>query len=183
MESSYIIFLLQPYYENFNNRLIKSPELYFYDAGLLTHLLGIRTANELLENRWRGNIFENLILAEYQKKNHHLYMNQEYFFWRDSNVHEIDLLMKQVDAYSIYEIKATQTITNDLFKEMDRFEEISALPKVTKTLICSGAENEKRTKYTALAGKMFLIRELGSPLIFLTSTSIVLIQTILKSTL
>lgn len=110
-------------------------------------------------------------------------MNQEYFFWRDSNVHEIDLLMKQVDAYSIYEIKATHTITNDLFKEMDRFEEISALPKVTKTLICSGAENEKRTKYTALAGKMFLIRELGSPLIFLTSTSIVLIQTILKSTL
>jgi hypothetical protein len=60
------------------------------------------------------------------------------------------MLMKGAASFSVYEIKATHTITNDLFKEMDRFEEISTPAKVSKTLIYGGAENEKRTKYTVL---------------------------------
>ena len=153
LESSYIIFLLQPYHQNFNKRLIKSPKLYFYDTGLLNHLLGIRTAVELSENRLKGNIFENLILAEYQKQNHHLYLHEDYYFWQDSNAHEVDLLMKKGQGFSIYEIKATQTINSNLFKEMDRFEEISTPTPVSKTLIYGGAENEKRSKYHVLSWK------------------------------
>ena len=33
LESSYIIFRLGPYFNNFGKRLIKSPKLYFYDTG------------------------------------------------------------------------------------------------------------------------------------------------------
>ena len=147
LESSYVIFLLQPYHQNFNKRLVKSPKLYFYDTGLLNHLLGIRSANDLENNRLKGNIFENLILAEYQKMNHHLYLHQDYYFWQDSNAHEVDLLIKNNHGFSIFEIKATQTINTNLFKEMDRFEEIAAPAIVDKTLIYGGTENEKRTKY------------------------------------
>lgn len=151
LESSYIIFLLQPYHQNFNKRLIKSPKLYFYDTGLLNHLLGIRSAEDLEENRLKGNIFENLILAEYQKNNHHLYLHQDYYFWQDSNAHEVDLLMQKKQGFSIFEIKATQTINSGLFKEMDRFEEIATQAQVNKTLIYGGLENEKRTKYNILS--------------------------------
>ncbi|QEC78310.1 ATP-binding protein [Mucilaginibacter ginsenosidivorax] len=151
LESSYIIFLLQPYHQNFNKRLVKTPKLYFYDTGLLNHLLGIRTAEELDENRLKGNIFENMILAEYQKQNHHLYLHKDYYFWQDSNAHEVDLLMKKAQGFSIFEIKATQTISNALFKEMDRFEETAAPEKVNKTLIYGGAENEKRTRYDVVS--------------------------------
>jgi predicted AAA+ superfamily ATPase len=151
LESSYIVFFLQPYHQNFNKRLIKSPKLYFYDTGLLTHLLGIRTAEELEENRLKGHIFENMILAEYQKQNHHLYLHLDYYFWQDSNAREVDLLMKKGQGFSIFEIKATQTISTALFKEMDRFEEIAAPAPVNKTLIYGGSENEKRTKYNVLS--------------------------------
>jgi predicted AAA+ superfamily ATPase len=151
LESSYIIFLLQPYHQNFNKRLVKSPKLYFYDTGLLSHLLGIRTTGELEENRLKGHIFENMILAEYQKQNHHLYLHRDYYFWQDSNAHEVDLLMKTGQGFSIFEIKATQTISTALFKEMDRFEEIAAPAPVNKTLIYGGSENEKRTKYDILS--------------------------------
>ncbi|WDF76311.1 ATP-binding protein [Mucilaginibacter sp. KACC 22773] len=151
LESSYIVFLLQPYHQNFNKRLVKSPKLYFYDTGLLNHLLEIRTAEELDENRLKGNIFENMILAEYQKQNHHLYLHKDYYFWQDSNAHEVDLLMKKAQGFSIFEIKATQTVSNALFKEMDRFEEIAAPEKVNKTLIYGGAENEKRTRYDVVS--------------------------------
>ena len=151
LESSYIIFLLQPYHQNFNKRLIKSPKLYFYDTGVLTYLLGIRMAEELEENRLKGHIFENMVLAEYQKQNYHRYLHLDYYFWQDSNAHEVDLLMKNGQAFSIFEIKATQTISTALFKEMDRFEEIAAPAPVDKTLIYGGSENEKRTKYRVLS--------------------------------
>src|SRR5690606_7334958 len=61
LESSYVIFQLQPYYQNKNKRLIKTPKLYFYDTGLLCFLLGIRTAEEFMVDRSKGNIFENMI--------------------------------------------------------------------------------------------------------------------------
>ncbi len=153
LESSYIIFLLQPYYKNFNKRLIKSPKLYFYDTGLLCYLLGIRNADELDENRLKGNIFETMIVAEMQKRNQHLYLHQDYYFWQDSNGREVDLLIKYPKKYTIYEIKATETITSSLFKNLDVFEAIAAPEKVEKKLIYGGLESQKRTKYEVISWK------------------------------
>ena len=151
LESSYIIFLLQPYHQNFNKRLIKTPKLYFYDTGLLNYLLGIRTVEELGESRQKGQVFENMIVAEYQKKNHHLYLHQEYYFWQDSKAHEVDLLLKTNQGFSIFEIKATQTVSPGLLKEMNRFEETADPEKIDKTLIYGGEEDEKRTQYKVLS--------------------------------
>ena len=153
LESSYIVLLLQPYHQNFNKRLVKSPKLYFYDTGLLCHLLGIRTTDDLVENRLKGNIFENMILAEYQKKNHHLYLHQEYYFWQDSGGHEVDILVKKSRGFDIYEVKATETISSSLFSEMDRFEQISKSSNINKTLIYGGSENQERSKYQVLSWK------------------------------
>ena len=153
LESSYIIFLLQPYHQNFNKRLVKSPKLYFYDTGLLSHLLGIRTPDEFNENRLKGHLFENMVLAEYQKQNHHAYLHQENYFWQDSNAHEVDFLVKNPKGFDIAEIKATQTITSALFKEMDWFETLATPEKVNKTLIYGGQESQTRTKYKILSWK------------------------------
>jgi predicted AAA+ superfamily ATPase len=147
LESSYILFFLQPYHQNFNKRIVKSPKLYFYDTGLLSFLLGIRTAGELQENRLKGNLFENMVVAEYQKRNQHLYLHLEYNFWQDSAGHEVDLLLKKLNGFNVYEIKATQTLGSGLFKEMDRFEELAAPNAVNKTLIYGGDENQQRTRY------------------------------------
>jgi len=147
LESSYILFFLQPYHQNFNKRIVKSPKLYFYDTGLLSFLLGIRTAGELQENRLKGNLFENMVVAEHQKRNQHLYLHLKYNFWQDSAGHEVDLLLKKLNGFNVYEIKATQTLGSGLFKEMDRFEELAAPNAVNKTLIYGGDENQQRTRY------------------------------------
>jgi|GEM_PF-4623657 len=39
LESSYIIYLLKPWCNNLNKRIIKAPKLCFYDTGLLCYLL------------------------------------------------------------------------------------------------------------------------------------------------
>jgi predicted AAA+ superfamily ATPase len=47
LENSYIIFLLQPWYNNLNKRIVKSPKLYFYDTALLCNLLNIKSVEAL----------------------------------------------------------------------------------------------------------------------------------------
>lgn len=54
LESSYVVQPLQPYHANLRKRLTKTPKLFFYDTGLLCHLLGIRTTDQLLTSRHRG---------------------------------------------------------------------------------------------------------------------------------
>ncbi len=54
LENSNIIFQLQPWYNNMNKRIVKSPKLYFYDTGLLCHLLGIKRISALQKNNAYG---------------------------------------------------------------------------------------------------------------------------------
>lgn len=147
LESSYIIFLLQPYFENFAKRIIKSPKLYFYDTGLVAYLLGYRSKNQLLKPALTGALFENLIISELQKENFHLNQLKEYWFWRDSNGHEIDLLEKTMNGFDIFEIKSTQTISYKLLEGMDYFDKISNGRVTSKTLIYGGDETQDRSHF------------------------------------
>jgi predicted AAA+ superfamily ATPase len=162
LESSYLIFLLQPYHQNFNKRLVKSPKLYFYDTGLLCYLLGIRSANEIILNRLKGSLFENLILAELQKKNYHQYTHLDYYFWQDSNGNEIDILLKNYSGFDVFEIKATETISAELFKQMDRFAELAEPEEVNKTLIYGGSKNQNRSKYQVQSWKDISFKKINS---------------------
>lgn len=68
LEASYIIYLLPPFYKNYNKRVVKSPKLYFYDTGLVSYLVGI-TTQQLYENGpMAGSLFENYLVTEILKK-------------------------------------------------------------------------------------------------------------------
>jgi len=148
LESSYLVFLLQPYHQNRNKRLVKTPKLYFYDTGLLCHLLGINDAGQLETDRLKGSVFENMAIAEYQKRNYHLYEHLEFSFWQDTHGNEIDLLWQVGQTFHAVEIKATKTITNELFKQLDKFEtHLAPSTPIQKTLVYGGADSQHRTNY------------------------------------
>lgn len=151
LESSYIIFFLQPYYENRNKRLVKTPKVYFYDTGLLCFLLKIKNREELLLDRAKGNVFENMVVAEQLKRDYHLAVPRDLYFWQDSNKNEVDLLWEEAGVYQAVEIKATQTVTNDLFHQLDKFEEYFAPDPVHKVLFYAGNEYQKRTHYEVVS--------------------------------
>lgn len=147
LELSYIVFLLPPYFENFNKRVTKSPKLYFYDSGLAAFLLGLRKGDDLTQTRLRGNLFENLVIADIIKKNHHLYQFKKFYFWRDQHNFEVDLLNPKAMEFDIFEIKATHTIQNKLFAGMDKFDTLTKDRVKKKTLIYGGSESQDRTNY------------------------------------
>ncbi len=154
LESSYIIFLLQPYFKNYNKRITKSPKLYFYDTGLLCHLLKIHSAANFELQPHKGNLFKNYIVAEMQKRNYHQSLVQDIYFWRDSAGNEVDVLIEEGKT-SIYEIKATQTVTTDLMKGLNWFEKLDPATKLSKTLIYAGTDRQKRTAATVCGWNQF----------------------------
>jgi len=153
LETSYIVFLLHPYYENFTKRIVKSPKLYFYDTGLVSHLLGIKRTEELMKETLRGMLFENLVVSEIYKRNYHKNQFRNFWFWRDSNGREVDLLEKSVRGFDIYEIKSTSTIMPKLIEGLDYFDRITKGRVKSKTLIYGGEEDQDRTKFKVKSWK------------------------------
>jgi predicted AAA+ superfamily ATPase len=154
LESSYIVFQLPPYFQNFNKRIIKTPKLYFYDTGLLAFLRGMRSADGGdMDRELLGGLFENMMIAEIHKQNYHRLLLREYFFWRDSNGNECDLLTPMGDVLDVFEIKAGLTIYPKHFRGMDFFDTASGGKVRHKTLIYGGLENQNRTAYRVRSWK------------------------------
>src|SRR5690606_4449291 len=154
LESSYLVFLLNPYHENFNKRLVKTPKLYFYDVGLMTHLLDIREPGELAINRLKGSIFENFVIANFQKFNENRYRHLNYYFWQDHNGLEIDLLLKTANAFDAYEVKSTQTLSSALFKNLKHFKDLVEPRPVRPYLVYGGDEALVRSDVRIVPWKM-----------------------------
>jgi predicted AAA+ superfamily ATPase len=110
LESSYIIYLLQPWYNNLNKRIIKTPKLFFYDTGLLCYLLGITSQSALEKHSLYGNIFENWIITEIKKNRFNAGINEGLSFFRDSAGNEIDLVMEKEGNTMAVEIKSSKKI-------------------------------------------------------------------------
>ncbi len=147
LESSYLVFLLSPYYENFSKRVVKTPKLYFYDTGLAAFLLGLRSADDFTDRTLLGSLFEAMVIGDILKQNHHRYLLKEYWFWRDSAGHEIDLLTLSGGGFDIFEVKSTRTVLPKLFKGLDYFEKLAGDKVQSKTLVYSGEEGQQRTEY------------------------------------
>ena len=138
---SYIVYELQPYYNNFSKRLIKSPKVYFYDTGLLCNLLKINNKEQLVNSDYYGSIFETMIVSEFLKKFYENAKIPNMYYWRDTNQNEIDLIIEDESVINAYEIKASKTADRKFLKNMIKFSEFSGIPKSNMSCIYTGEQN------------------------------------------
>jgi len=137
LEASFVIYKLNPYFENFGKRVIKSPKYYFMDVGLLTFLLGIKTPSQVSRDPLIGNLFENLIVLECLKTQFNKGKLPKLYFYRDSNGNEANLLYQKGKELVAMEIKSSSTYIPSLLKGLKRVVELSS--KITAAyLIFSG---------------------------------------------
>lgn len=157
LEMSYIVFRVGPYFKNFGKRLTKSPKLYFYDTGLLCHLLGVSNAEDLKRTNRYGAAFENLIIAERVKALYHAGSNPQLYFFRDTNGLEADLLESNALEILLTEIKSSTTYSSGWDRNLRKIGAIADLP-VRYRVVYGGNEiigPVKETEYLPwyLAGK------------------------------
>lgn len=109
LEASYIIYMLQPHYKNFNKRLVKSPKLYFYDSGLACALLKLESVEQLKTHYLKGNLFENFVINEFFKFKLNKGRSPNFYFWQSKSKKEIDLLVDEGGRLLPFEIKSSKT--------------------------------------------------------------------------
>lgn len=107
LEASGIIYLLQPYYSNLSNRIIKSPKLYFMDTGLCSYLAKYPNAETLEVGALGGAIFETFVVSEIIKNltSHGIDPRMRLYYYRDKEQKEIDLVYVEGDTLYPVEIK------------------------------------------------------------------------------
>ena len=111
LETSGIIYLLQPYMSNMSNRIIKAPKLYFMDTGLCAYLCKWPDSKMLENCAMSGAFFETYVVSELIKNFFSFNVNpRDYlYYYRDIDQKEIDLLY--VDEAGIYPIEIKKGIS------------------------------------------------------------------------
>jgi predicted AAA+ superfamily ATPase len=122
LKASYVVFELPPFFENIRKRVIKSAKMYFTDVGLAAFLLGIHTEEQASRDPLRGNLYENLIVAEIIKSALNRGIRPEIYFFRDSHGNEVDLLIREKGILTPVEIKSAGTFSADFLKGLERFQ-------------------------------------------------------------
>jgi predicted AAA+ superfamily ATPase len=141
LESSYILYRLQPHHRNFSKRLIKSPKLYFYDTGVACSLLGIRDASQVNLHYLKGALFENLIINEFIKRSFHRGENRQPYFWQDSHGTEIDCLLVDGERVTPVEIKAGRTLSTSYFDNLKYWRALAGLPEDHGYVVYGGEQS------------------------------------------
>lgn len=150
LEASYIIFLIQPHFNNFNKKLIKTPKIYFFDTGLLCSLLRITNVEELRHHALIGGIFESFVFSELYKYFSHNNNEAPLYFWQDKTGNEIDFLMEFATRVLPIEVKSAKTITQDFFKNINYWLALPGNKEQNGYLVYGGNEWQQRSNTTIL---------------------------------
>ena len=143
LESSFIIYLLKPYYKNFNKTIVKRPKVYFYDTALVCALLRITRIEHLHMHPLRGAIFEGMVVSELIKQRTNTGQPINLFYWRDKTGHEIDVIIDETDNRIPVEIKSGQTIHAEFFKNLTYWAALSNEPQ--SVVLYGGNQMQKRS--------------------------------------
>jgi len=145
LEASFVIFLLQPHFKNFNKRLVKMPKLYFIDTGLASSLLDIESENQLSTHYLRDVMFENFIISEFIKTRLNNGLRSNCYFWRDNKGTEIDCIIENRNLITPVEIKSGNTFNQDYFKNLNYWNKLSGNTN-KNTYVIYGGESGRETK-------------------------------------
>jgi predicted AAA+ superfamily ATPase len=140
LKASYVIFELPPFFENVRKRVIKSPKIYFTDVGLAAFLMGIHTEEQASRDPLRGNLYENLVVADIVKGALNRGIRPGIFFFRDSNGNEVDLLIREKGVLTPIEIKSAETFSVDFIKGLERFQTLKIKKTVAGAVLYNGEQ-------------------------------------------
>ncbi|MDR1193271.1 MAG: ATP-binding protein [Peptococcaceae bacterium] len=128
--ASNIVYVLRPYSNNILQRLIKTPKTYFLDTGLASYLVGWDNARVLQNGAMAGAMFETFVIGEILKSwanANGVTPNMSFYFFRDKDGNEIDLLIKRNGV--LYPIEMKKHINCDksditAFKQLDKISDM-----------------------------------------------------------
>ena len=159
------IILVPPFYENFGKRLIKSPKLYFFDSGLVCHLLGIESEIMLNHSTFLGAIFEGFVASEIIKLQMNSGRSRQLYYFRDQQGLEVDFLVPAGDRKLILlEAKASRTVWPEIAESLSRLSKVVSNYEVERFLIYRPSKGKESISALRPGTKALSIEQLLSVL-------------------
>jgi uncharacterized protein len=124
LQASGLVYLLEPYFTNVTKRLIKSPKLYFLDTGFCSWLTGWTSPETLESGAASGAILETWFLSELLKSWWHQGKPAPFYYYRDKDKLEIDLLIIQDGTIYPIEFKKTASPSRKAIKHFNLLEKM-----------------------------------------------------------
>lgn len=112
LETTGLVILVPPYFENFGKRLLKAPKVYLADSGLACHLLGLESVREVERSPFLGALFEGFVASEIVKAQLNTGRPRNLYHFRDQQGLEVDFVVPGDNGrLRLVEAKASRTVT------------------------------------------------------------------------
>lgn len=124
LEASNIVYLLQPYFEtSLTKRVVKRPKIYFRDTGLACYLAKLSDAKNLSVSHFSGHFVETYVVNEIIKTYENTNTHAEFYYYRDNEQNEIDLIIQRKGQLSFIEIKSGMKFSKSDVRAFKKFEQ------------------------------------------------------------
>jgi predicted AAA+ superfamily ATPase len=107
LEQAFVIYKLPAFHTNQRTELKKSKKIYFNDLGIRNALINDFRSIEVRNDR--GALFENFVINELRKQNEYQQVYANFYFWRNIDQREIDLVIEKNNKLHAIEIKWSST--------------------------------------------------------------------------
>lgn len=114
-----VVYLLPAFCEDVGKTLIKKPKLYFTDTGFAAWLCRSPSPAALRSAHNAEAFFENFVVMEILKSWRHNGRTAHFYFYRDAQRREIDLLIRKDDVYHPIAIESSDTPNRSVLKAFD----------------------------------------------------------------
>ncbi len=133
-----IVYLLKPYNENSTlKRVVKRPKLYFADTGLACYLARLNNSEVLKNSIFSGRFVETFIVNEIIKSYKNNNKKTSFYYYRDADQKEIDLIMLDGGVLHFIECKSGISYSK---KDVSAFNTLKKSTKYsvgTSGIVCS----------------------------------------------
>lgn len=124
LESSYLCYLIKPYFRNYGKRIVKTPKLYFLDPAIVCEITRQPDGNSAIYGVMGGALFKGLIISEAVKAFAMKGRSPGIFFWRSHDGLEIDVIISIGNKMYPVEIKLTSTPMPKHIEPLNKFKSI-----------------------------------------------------------
>ncbi len=135
LEKSDIIFYLRPYSNNLLKRTVKTPKMYFFDTGLVAYLTKYSSPDILANGALNGAILENYVVSELVKTYHNNAKECLMWYYRDKEMHEIDMIIENDGMLHPLEVKRSVNPGSELIGSFDILDK-GSVPRGKGAILC-----------------------------------------------
>jgi len=111
--------------------------------------LGVLDADFVKKSDLKGGLFEDLVVADAFKSFYHQGIRPYFYFYRNQQKKEVDLLYEHALEIKLWEIKATDRFKPRLLDQLEKVAGFWGRPAVTN-LVYSGDEEHQLRKSTLI---------------------------------